>query len=174
MANTDFARGLWPVGHLCGGQINTHPYTLTAGQIIRKGEVLIAIEAGTVEDAAGADGIIAVGVSADYIDDTDTTHTLYGKRVVNAFDDPNIIFGVQAATGTTPAVTGNFATSDLTACSSTSQVSNTELVYTGGNGQVKIIGKIEEVNNAWGEHCDMLVIFNEHLYKKEQSAVGTV
>ena len=40
MANSDFARGLWPVGHLSGGVIATRPYILTTGEIIRKGEVV--------------------------------------------------------------------------------------------------------------------------------------
>lgn len=174
MANRDFPRGLWPVSHLTGGQIATRPYQLTAGEIIRKGEVVKAVDAGTVQGAAAADGVIVIGVSADYVDDTDTGHALYGIRTVNVYDDPNIVFGVQAATGATPAITGLFAISDLTTCTSTTTVSNTELTYTGGNAQVKIIGKCAEVDNAWGEHADMLVVFNEHIYKAAVAAVGTV
>ena len=174
MANRDFPRGLWPIGHLNGAPINTRPYQLTTGYIVRRGEVLKAVTGGTVEDSTAADGAIVIGVSADYVDDTDTTAADYGLKTVNVYDDPNIIFGVQAVTGTTPALIGIFAISDLGTCTSTTQLSNTELTYTGGNAQVMIIGKVPDVDNAWGEHADLMVIFNEHVYIAARNAVGTV
>jgi len=171
MANKDFARGLWPAGHLTGGMIRTHPYILTTGQVIRRGEVVIAVAGGTVEDGAAGSGAIVVGVSADFVDDSGSA----GSKVVNVFDDPNIIFGVQGATGVTPAATDVFATSDLVTCSKTgvtdaSQLSDTELDLD-GNAQVKIIGKVDEPDNAWGVNVNLLVIFNEHLYKAAVAGV---
>lgn len=165
MANQDFPRGLWPVGHMTGGAIRTHPYILTTGQIIRRGEVLKVVADGTVEDSASNDGEIVLGVSADFVDDSGSA----GSKIVNVYDDPNIIFGVQGETGKTPAATDVFVVSNLTTCGKTgvtdaSQTSDTELNLDAG-AQVKIIGKVEEPGNAWGVNVNLLVIFNEHIYK---------
>lgn len=160
MANQDFPRGLWPAGHITGGAIRSHPYILTTGQIIRRGELVKAVAGGTVEDASAADGAIIVGVSADYVDDSASA----GSKVVNIYDDPYIIFGVQGETGKTPAATDVFVLSDLTTCSSSDEHSNTELNLD-GNDQVKIIGKINEPNNAWGVNVNLLVVFNEHIQR---------
>lgn len=158
MANKDFPRGLWPVGHLCGGAIRSHRYILTAGEIIRRGEVVKVIVDGTVEDATAADGAIVLGVSADYVDDSLSV----GGKYVNVYDDPNIIFGVQASVSITLAAV--FSTSDLTTCTSSEELSNTELDLD-SQGQCKIIGLVDEVENSWLVNADILVIFNEHLYK---------
>jgi hypothetical protein len=158
MANKDFPRGLWPAGHLCGGAIRSHRYTLTTGEIIRRGEVVKAVAGGTVEDAAAGDGAIVVGVSADYVDDSASA----GGKTVNIYDDPNIIFGVQASVAITAVAV--FSTSDLTTCASSNQYSDTELDLD-SNGQCKIIGLVEEPENSWLINADILVIFNEHLYK---------
>jgi hypothetical protein len=171
MANDDFPRGLWPVEHLTGGQIKTRPYILTTGQIIRRGEVVIAVAGGTVEDAASDDGAIVVGVSADYVDDSASA----GGKIVNVYDDPDIIFGVQGASSVTPAATDVFAQSNISACSKTGvtssdQTSDCELALDAG-GQVSILGKIERPNNAWGEHVDLLVVFNEHIRRAVVAAV---
>lgn len=171
MANQDFPRGLWPAGHLTGGQIKTRPYILTTGEIIRRGEVVKAVVGGTVEDSASNDGPIVVGVSADFVDDSGSV----GGKIVNVFDDPDIIFGVQGASSVTPAAIDVFAQSNLATCTksgvtSASQVSNTELALDAG-GQVSILGKVEEPGNDWGENVDLLVVFNEHIYKYPVAAV---
>lgn len=174
MANQDFARGLWPVGHLTGGQIRSHPYTLTTGDIIRRGELVKVMAGGTVEDAAGGDGIIVLGVSADYVDDSASA----GGLIVNVYDDPNIIFGIQAVTGDTPALIGVFSIADTITCAKSGtdgidQISDTELDYDGGNAQMLIIGKVGTVGNDWGEHCDLLVVFNEHYMKGMTAAAAS-
>ncbi len=168
MANNDFPRGLWPMGHMAGGAIRSHPYILTAGEIIRRGELVKVIVDGTVEDAAGTDGIITLGVSADYVDDSDSD----GGKIVNVYDDPNIIFGIQGVTGDTPALIGVFSMADAITCTSTGEVSNTELDYDGSQAQFLIIGKVDTVGNAWGEHCDLLVLFNEHYMKGMTAAAA--
>lgn len=171
MANQDFPRGLWPVGHITGGAIRSHPYILTTGQIVRKGELVKAVAGGTVENSTKNDGEIVVGVSADYVDDSASA----GGKIVNIYDDPYIIFGVQGKTGVTPAAIDVFVQSNITTCSlsgtdSGDQVSDSELDLDAG-GQVKIIGKIDVPNNAWGVNVDLLVIFNEHIYKYPVAAV---
>lgn len=171
MANKDFARGLWPAGHMTGGVIRSHPYILTTGQIIRRGEVVKAVADGTVEDATSNDGPIVVGVSADYVDDSGSA----GGKIVNVFDDPDIIFGVQSKTGVTPAATDVFAQSNISTCSKTGitsadQVSDSELDLDAG-GQVSIIGKINEPGNDWGVNVDLLVVFNEHIRRAVVAAV---
>lgn len=89
--------------------------------------------------------------------------------MVQVYDDPNIVFGVQADTGTAVAATDRFATANhvATTGSTTTKLSANELDSSdiGTGAQLKIIGIIDEPNNSWAEHVDLEVIFNEHLYK---------
>ena len=169
MANTDFPRGLWPAGHLTGGCIKSHPFILTTGQIVRQGEVLIGVAGGTVEDATEGQGYLVVGVAANYVSDAGSA----GGKTVQVFCDPNIIFGIQAVTGDTPASTDVFSRGDIVACSSSNEFSNSELDID-GEDQVTIIGLVNEPGNSWGEHAKVLVIFNEHYMKGDNVTVTAI
>ncbi len=171
MANKDFARGLWPIGHLCGGEVRTHKYILTTGATAYHGDILKAVNAGTVEPSAADDGGIVVGVAAHYAADAASA----GGVVIEVYDDPYIVFGAQADSGTAVAATEVFETANHVAGSgnATTKLSGHELdssdIATGA--QLKIIGKLGDVDNAWGEHVDLMVIFNEHLYKAAVAGV---
>ena len=171
MANADQPKGMWPVRHLLGGEIRTSKYTLTTGATVYIGDLLKAVADGTVEVAAADDGVIVVGVSAEYI----VTGAAGAK--VKVWDDPYIVFGIQADTGTAVNAADIFRSSDHVAGSGSSVtgLSGHELdsseAAAGTGVQLAIIGKLKRPDNAWGEHVDLEVIFNEHLYRKVQAVV---
>lgn len=167
MANRDNPRGFWPHGHLCGGEIRTNPYIVTTGATVYKNDVLKAVAGGTVQTSAANDGAIVVGVAAEYVDDSASA----GGKAINVYDDPNIIFGVQADTGTAVAATDVFSMANHVAGSGSTlthlsghEIDSSQLAAQGGN-QLKVLGKIEAPDNDWGEHVDLRVIFNEHLFR---------
>lgn len=170
MANVDNPRGFWPVRHLCGGEIRTNNYPMTASTTIYKGDLLKAVNGGTVEPSAADDGVIVVGVAAEY-----KVSAATGTTEVAVYDDPNIVFGVQADTGTAVASADRFETANHVAGSgsSTTKLSGHELdssdIATGA--QLKIIGIINEPLNSWAEHADLEVLINEHLYKAAVAGV---
>lgn len=170
MANLDNAKGFWPIGHLTGGVIRTNEYLITASQTIYQGSLLKVVDGGTVEDAAADAGVIVIGVAAEY-----KVGNSSGTTPIAVYDDPYIIYGVQADTGTAPTAADVFETANhvVGSGSTTTKLSGNELdssdIATGA--QLKILGKIDEPNNAWGEHVDLRVIINEHLFKAAVAGV---
>lgn len=165
MANVDSPRGFWPLRHLSGGEIRTTKYILTTGATAYQGDLLKGVAGGTVEPSAANDGIIVVGVAAEYVDDSASA----GGKTILVYDDPNIVFGVQADSGTTVAATEVFATANHVAGSgsATTYQSGHELDSSDlGTGlQLRVIGKIDTPDNAWGEHVNLEVIINEHILR---------
>lgn len=162
MANIDNPRGFWPLRHLSGGEIRTNRYT-AAGTIYR-GDLVTAGAGGTITASAADAGVLVIGVAAHYGLTTET---------IEVYDDPNIVFGVQADTGTAPAATDIFATANHVAGSgnTTTKISGHELDSSDiGTGlQMRIIGKVEAPDNDWGEHVDVAVVLVEHALRNAAS-----
>jgi hypothetical protein len=162
MANVDNPRGFWPIRHLTGGVIRTEEFILTTGATVYPGDVLKAVDAGTVEAAAADAGVIVIGVAAEYVSDSGSA----GGKKVKVYADPYIAFGVQADSGTSPALTAVFSTANhvATTGNTTTKTSLQELdasdIETGG--QFEVLGIVEAPDNAWGEHVDLVVRFAEH------------
>lgn len=165
MANVDNPRGLWPVGHLTGGEIKTLEFT-TSG-IVFKGDMVKAVNDGTVAVTTATDALI-LGVAATYA---------ASGAVCQVYVDPMIIYGIQAKTGLTPATTSVFGTCDTVtylAGNATTGVSKLEADAdpTTGDAQLMCIGKIDSPDNAWGEHVDLKVIIHEHHFHMAAAGVG--
>lgn len=164
MANIDNPRGFWPVGHICGAPITTMEYTVTTGATCYQGDVLKGVDGGTVEPSSANDGVIVVGVAAEYVSDAASA----GGKKIRVYADPYILFGVQCDSGTAPAATAVFSTANHVAGagSATTKLSGHELdasdIETGG--QFEVLGLIDEPNNSWGEHCDVYGRFAEHKF----------
>jgi hypothetical protein len=178
MANVDNPRGMWPIRHLTGGEIRTNTYFVTTSAAIYKGDPVTAINTGCVSAITANDGWKVVGVAAEWITAAKSA-TAYTE--IQVYDDPNIVFGIQADSGTSPAVTDIFATANTNtyaAGNTTTGISICELDASDiGTGlQLRILGKTSDPNNAWGEHVDLEVIFNEHFYKgvADGSAAATL
>ncbi len=165
MANVDSPRGFWPLYHKTGGKIQANTYILTTGAIAYQGDLLTAQAAGTVTPSTANDGIVVIAVAAEYVNDALSAG---GKKIL-AYDDPMIVFGVQADSGTTVAATAVFATANHVAGSgsSTTYMSGHELDSSDiGTGlQMRILGKVNTPDNAWGEHVDLEVLIVEHALK---------
>jgi hypothetical protein len=171
MANIDNPRGFFPVRHLTGGEIRQTSYTLTASQTVYQGDLLKVVAAGTVQASAADDGVIVVGVAAEY-----KVAAASGITKVSVYDDPYIVFGVQSDTGTDVELTDVFATANHVAGSgsATTKMSGHELDSDdiGTGAQLKIIGKEDVPGNDWGDaHVDLHVLINEHLYKAAVAGV---
>lgn len=171
MANVDNPRGFWPIRHLSGGEIRTNTYTLTTGEIMYEGSLVIATSAGTVSEAGDAATTDIIGVSASFVDDSASA----GGKTVEVYDDPMIVFGAQVESAVTPAAGNVFNVADNTATagSSTTGISGMEIdgLTTGSAKAVLIIGLASEVNNAWGQHADVEVLINAHNYKNAYNGI---
>lgn len=101
--------------------------------------------------------------------------TTAGKALV-ALALPGRRFIAQAISGKTPAEADIFATSDLTATAGDTTIShsNHELKYTALNteGQFLILGRVRDPGNAYGEHVDLYVTFNESIFGPNGKSVG--
>jgi hypothetical protein len=167
MANLDNPRGFWPIRHLAGGEIRTNSHVLTTSTAVYCGDLVKVVAGGTVEPAAATVGVIVIGVSAEYVAAADAA----AGRKIQVYDDPNIVFGVQADTGTAVAATDVFASADhvATAGSATTGQSAMELdssdLATTAQAQLKVLGLVDSPDNAWGEHADLEVVLNEHYLK---------
>jgi hypothetical protein len=172
MANIDNPRGLWPTRHLTGGEITTREFTVTTGATIYRGDIVEMVSGGTVDPAAATDGVKIVGVAAHYVSDAASA----GGKVLQVYVDPYIAFGIQVVTGQTPSAAwiGLSADPDTYAAgSTTTYVSSTELAAASAQTALfHVIGKIDSPDNAWGEHADVEVVFNEHRYKASAGSAG--
>ena len=170
MANKDRPKGLWPISHP-SGEIRVFPYTLTTGQTVYKGDLLKVVAAGTVEESDTDDGVIVIGVASQYADDSASA----GGVEVMVWDDPAIVFGIQSDSGTDTTAADIFATANHvgTDGDSTTLQSKHELDASdiGTGGQLEILGLIDRIDNAWGEHSDLKVRIAEH---KRNAAVAGV
>ena len=190
MANTDRPRGFWAIRHLTGGQVryNKYPVLVSEGSLLTKGDVAKYTTDGYVTLAAATIGAAAIGIFA-YFEWKDAdgkfkagkqmpaTKTGFTKLVAYVYDDPQIVFGVQADSGTavTQADMGSTADHVATAADTTRKLSKHELdssdLAASSNAQFKVIKIIDEPGNALGEHVNLEVIFNEHYYKAPVAAV---
>ena len=182
MANVDGARGLYPLRHLAGGDPNrTNEYKITSGYAanIFSGDAVVLASNGTIQAAAATDvnlvgrfgGCRYVNAQGEQIFSpywpTGTTGT---ELFAIISDDPYIVYGIQSTTGGAPAQTNVGNCADLVAGTgdTATGVSRFELSGTMGTGtaQCKIIGLVPTPDNAFGEHADLEVILNEHLFKQ--------
>jgi hypothetical protein len=189
MANTDRPRGMWPIRHLTGGEIRMTAYQIDVSDtsIITKGDPVIREDDGYV--AIGAAGGVFLGVAAGFVykdadgdwhfsDQIPATKTSF-KDINNAagatvyvWDDPDIVFGVQADGNTT--IADRFATFPIvtTDGNTTTKISACELDTTGGSGdELKIIDKVNRPDNDWGTNVDLEVIINDHAYRAVKAGV---
>lgn len=171
MANVNSPRGFWPLFHLNGGEIRTNKYKVKSGSKIYRGDLVAMDATGTVVQAAAGAGATVVGVAAEFVDDSAGS----GTKTILVYDDPNIVFGVQATTAAAADIGANADHSVGTGSDSTgisgNQLDGATIGGTTPGDQLKIIGKIESVDNDWGSYVKVMVLINEHLYKAAVAGV---
>jgi|TARA_Y100000034_G_scaffold136836_1_gene216217 hypothetical protein len=187
MANTDSARGFWPVKHLTGGLIRANKHTIATGFAtnIFKGDVVKLVAAGGIEDADAGDRVLGIFNGVEY---TDASGNVVFKKYWPAsttatnikayvYDDPNIVFAVQQATGGSVATTdvgllGDHVagTGSTTTGQSAHELSGT--ITTGAAG-FRVLGLWDAPGNAYGEHANLLVqVFEHELAEHGQGTPG--
>ena len=187
MANKDSARGFWPVKHLTGGLIRPNKYSITTGYTtdIFKGDAVKLVAAGTIEAAAAGNRFLGVFAGCEYTDASgnvifkkywpNTTTATNIKAYV--YDDPNIVFGIQQATGGSVAATDVGLLGDHVAGTgstvtgqSAHELSGT--ITTGAAG-FRVLGLWDSPGNAYGEHANLLVqVFEHELAEHGQGTPG--
>jgi hypothetical protein len=189
MANTDRPRGLWPIRHLNGGQITTNEYQIDTDNtdLITKGDPILMEADGYC--ARGAANGTFLGVAAGFVyqdsdgdwhysDQVPATKTGFKDRngndgvTVYVWDDPDIVFGIQADGNTTIADRFNTFPIVISDGNTTTKISNCELDSTGGSGdELKILDKVKAPNNDWGTNVDLEVLINDHHYRAVKAGV---
>lgn len=189
MANADRPRGLWPIRHLTGGEIRVSKYGLTvagSGTELTRGDPVMTVSDGTVIIATadlGGDTTFIVGVCAgvsykdasgngvysDYLPDLTTGFT---EVIIYVWDDPDIVFGIQDDGDTTTlAATNIHNCADIIFTGSVSTKTKLSVCELDGSTadatarNLKILGKIDRPDNAWGLNVDLEVLINQHAYK---------
>ena len=107
-----------------------------------------------------------------YVDQIPATKTNFTNMKALIWDDPDILFGIQADGNT--AEVDRFATFPIAISdgNTTTFLSNCELDTAVGSGdELKIIDKIDIPNNDWGTNVDLIVLINDHAYRAVQAGV---
>lgn len=193
MPNVDSPFGLRPVRYLSGapynGAVNTYATAAGDGTAIYIGDPVIA--SGTsqtingniyadVDQAATGDVITGVVVGVIPITDESTIYRAGStQRLLLVADDPNLIFEIQEVSGGTPlaandiSLNANFV---VAAGSTTTGLSGVELNNATeadtNTLDLKIVGFVNRVDNAIGEHAKWLVRINRHRYANQVAGIA--
>jgi len=180
MANRDNPCGFIPVQKLDGSKIPEWTFPVNSvGSNMFVGDLVYATSDGDIDVAAADQGDAVVGavtaiydenmtpighpnstVSTKYLPSGDTGYA----KVALAL--PDAIFRVQSDSGTNVSETSRWQTANHVAGTgnTTTGISAHELDASdiGTGAQLKILDKVDEPNNAWGDaHVDLLVIISE-------------
>jgi hypothetical protein len=173
MANKDFPRGMWPISEGGSARPRCRTYPVAASKTIYKGSHCILLADGTVEASTVATGDTnIIGVAAHYV------ATGAGETSeIAVFDDPNQLFAIQenasavltqAAVGANAPFAANPEAGSSITRESTAELSSTAVAQT-ADLPLQIIGKVERIDNEWGEHVDLIVKFNtgQHIFNDD-------
>ena len=190
MANIDAPRGFKPVRYVSGAPYNgsVNIYSTAAGDAtaIYVGDPVTIAASGTAQVVNGdtyadvdqaATGNIVTGVVVSVLPDTRDSLVYRAAstlRLLAVCDDPDVLFEIQEVSGGT-ALTANAiglnADFVVASGSATTGFSGVELNNSGEAStntlDVKLIGIVNRVDNAIGEHCKWLVRINRHRYANQ-------
>ena len=151
----------------------TNPFSSGGGGVIFETHVqalfvvLMLAGGGAGECALETASVVILGVAAHAV-----TTAAGETSTVLVWDDPNQLFQIQEdATGTMTAadvgLNADFAASaeaiDAFTGQSTCELSGTSKDTT-NTLLLKILGKVDRVDNAWGDHVDLIVKFSEAVH----------
>lgn len=185
MANRNAPFGARLIGHLYGSTYNAriHAYVLVTGDStpLFLGDFVKMTGAGDVNEyglnlpvvTAAAAGDVLTGVVVGFMPNPNDLSLVYRKastlRTVYVCDDPNAIFEIQS-TGTVVAndfgqdADISYATGSTIWATSGTQLDHGTL--SGTNGQLRILGMSQKVDNELGAFCKLTCMINEHIFKQ--------
>ena len=175
--------GFRPVRHLTGGVIRTgDEYRLASGtaNAIFYGDPVKVLATGYLDRAAGGEtNLIGIFAGVRWTDADGTPRFQKNWPAAQAtqgsldayamvYDDPNIVYAVQAKTGTNAALThfGNNADFEYSAGDALSGVSRSVLDISAAGASAanfRILGLSQLPTNSFGDSAILEVRFNEHL-----------
>ncbi len=186
MANADTPSGLRPIGNMDGA-----PYTgatMKCAFLAAEETAAFIGDLVTLDGTGSAEGYPAVaqgaltdqffGVVTSF--DPDPTNLTLVHRTADTLRLCNVVpcypgqlFVIQSQTGEVSAVEdiGLMADVAVGSGSTTTGLSGMELDTAGSDTNLQILGKVNRVDNAFGEHCDLIVRVNEHLFGGDGTAV---
>ena len=180
MANRDRRMGFRPTTMINGAKVPVRRFAVygsNASLGLYINDLCVCLASGNIGPAAADCGDILLGSIVGLYDTN--------KRMIGAWDSsvstkylpvntggyadvalalPEAVFRCQGLSSTTPAATDVFSSSDHTAGTgnTVTGMSGHELTCTFSTANMwKVIGKVDEPDNDWGEHCDMLVVAQE-------------
>lgn len=177
MANRSTS-GLRPAYNLTGNRIVelVFPNSSASAKTIFVGDVVACLAAGTVYRAAANVGVIAVGVATALYDENMVPVGAPGSTISTKYIAASDEGYVQVALALPDAVfigemSTYAATAIFAACDHVDTAGNTTLGTSGhtlgaaaSGEQFRILGKVEEPNNAVGAYCDVYVVFGESYF----------
>ena len=186
MANINGPYGLRPLRHLTGGCIRMSEYSIASGLAadIYYGDPVQRAGTGRNITLAEADNANNIGVFAGcrYVDASGKqvfskrwpTGTVATEIVASVYDDPKIVFSMQATT-VAEADIGQLAdwngtAGDATTGRSGNSVDGTSFAAIGG--ALHVLGLVNSPDNAYGAYAKVEVMFAEHVLSNVVSGVG--
>ena len=177
MANVDAPNGLKAVRHLTGGAVRTEEYKIASGlsTAIFTGDCVKLLGTGYIDECDAGDRILGVFAGCSYPNSSGeqifsrqwtASATTQGSVDVTAYvySDPQIVFAVQSAGSADFADIGQLADIVATAGDTNTGQSKHEISGTTGTSTagLRILGKYEEPNNAYGTNGVLEVQIYEH------------
>lgn len=179
MANRDNRMGFRPTLMLNGAKVPVFRFAVPSNNAtgLFINDLCSALAAGNIGPAAADAGDILLGSIVGLYDSDgraigawdSSVSTKYLPANTAGYADvalalPEAVFRCQSLTGATPVAADVFNASDHTAGAgdTTTGMSGHELTATFSvANQFKVIGKVDDPDNAWGEHVDLLVVAQE-------------
>jgi len=182
MANRDAPSGARPLRHLTGGNaFRMNPYSVDASSTpaIFVGDFVALAADGNVSPAAAGARLLGVvgAIAGDYDNLTRRYLPASTAGTVWVYDDPDIVFAIQEdSDSSTLAATSVGARADHIAGtgSTTTSISGHEIDSSDlatDDGGLRLLGKVDRADNAYGANCEWQVVIMEHEFNTTPTGV---
>ena len=177
----DAPNGFTPFGHLIGSvtaELSQVKYGFASAYAtsIFRGDLVSLVAAGTiVRSSESDDNILGAFAGVKYVDaggsqvfsNMWTGATVGSEITALIYDDPWIIYRVQADGAIGQDSVGENANMINTVGNTRTGNSREEVDATTSTviDQIRVIGRVDEPGNEWGDNTDLLVLINEHAYR---------
>jgi hypothetical protein len=182
MSSVNAPYGLIPVNH-SSGNARARAYTIasTYGTSIYKGDLVVAVDGGGIQQAAAGNTCLGVFAGVEYTDANGKPNyspywpggTTATNIIAYVWDDPMTVFRVQG-TALAAADVGEHADITVAAGSTATGISGNYVAAVSGDAAatLRIIGLYNTPDNAWADaYVHVLVTINEHQYSASVASV---
>lgn len=177
MGNTNTPFGMRPVRHMSGGVLRSTAYPAGIPSAyavsIYEGDPVTILNTGVIGVAAAGDALIGSFAGVQYTDSTGKPRwssywpaaTVATDIIAYVYDDPNIVYKIRASSAATLTNIGENADIIYASGTSTNGQSVVKLDATAASSrQLRVLGKLGEVDNDWSSFAVLEVRINENLF----------